>query len=158
MFLKRVAVRKKGKRHTYWASVKSIRTARGPRHQIVAYLGELRPSERSGWAEVARIVDHRPKPCLPLLDTNQDSEPVPEKIEVRVGEARVERTRDFGDVYLGLCLWRALQLDRLLERKIPRNREGVPWSVMATLQGHATRWAGQPVGEHLAHGDAVARG
>ncbi len=70
MFLKRVAVRKKGKRHTYWALVKSIRTARGPRHRIVAYLGELRLSERSGWAEVAGIVDHRPQPYLPLLDTN----------------------------------------------------------------------------------------
>lgn len=133
MFLKRVAVRKSGKRHIYWALVKSIRTARGPRHEVVAYLGELRPSERSGWAEVARIVDHRPKPYLPLFDTDRDSEPVPEKIEVRVGDARVERSRDFGNVYLGLCLWRALKLDRLLERRIPRNREDVPWSVMATV-------------------------
>ena len=133
MFLKRVAVRKKGKRHTYWALVKSVRTARGPRHEVVAYLGELRPSERNGWAEVARFVDHRPKPYLPLFDTDGDREPVPEKIEVRVRDARVQRTRDFGDVYLGLCLWRALKLDQLLERKIPRNREDVPWSVMAAI-------------------------
>ena len=28
--------------------------------------------------------------------------------------AYVERTRDFGAVYLGLILWRALKLDKLL--------------------------------------------
>ncbi|MCP4204276.1 MAG: IS1634 family transposase [bacterium] len=45
----------------------------------------------------------------------------------------MERTRDFGDVYLGLTLWRALGLDDLLERLIPRGREEVPWSVVATI-------------------------
>ncbi|MFH1419327.1 MAG: IS1634 family transposase [Planctomycetota bacterium] len=133
MFLKRIRVVVSGKRHTYWALVKSVRTARGPRHQVVAYLGELQPSEKAGWAHVARIVSHRPAPCLPLFDTAESSEPVPEKIEVRVRGAYVERTRDFGAVYLGLTLWRALKLDKLLERCIPRNREGIPWSVVATI-------------------------
>ena len=121
MFLKRICVAVNGKRHTYWTLVKSIRTARGPRHQVVAYLGELRPAERAGWANVARIVNHRPEPKLPLFDTAKSSEPVPEKIEVCIRSARVGRTRDFGVVYLGLTLWRALKLDKLLERSIPSN-------------------------------------
>ena len=133
MFLKRIRVAASGKRHTYWALVKSIRTARGPRHQVVAYLGELQSSEKAGWAHVARIVNHRPEPCLSLFDTAESDEPVPEKIEVRVWGAYVERTRDFGAVYLGLILWRALKLDKLLERIIPRNREGIPWSVVAAI-------------------------
>jgi hypothetical protein len=133
MFLKRIRLTASGKRHTYWSLVKSVRTARGPRHQVVAYLGELYPSEKTGWAHVARIVSHRPKPCLPLFDTAESSEPVPEKIEVRVRDAYVERTRDFGAVYLGLTLWRALKLDKLLDQVIPRNREGIPWSVVATI-------------------------
>ena len=133
MFLKRIRVARKGKRRTYWALVKSVRTARGPRHQVVAYLGELQASERAGWAHVARILDHRPEPVLPLFDGPASPEPVPEKVEVRVRGARVERTRDFGDVYLGLTLWRALGLDALLERLIPRGREEVPWSVVATI-------------------------
>ncbi len=133
MFLKRIGIRKNGKRHTYWALVKSIRTVRGPRHQIVAYLGELRPSQRAEWAEVARIVDHRPQSHLPLFDMPSSNEPVPDKIEVLVRRARVERTRDFGDVYLGLCLWRALKLDRLLEHLIPKGGEGVPWPVVAAI-------------------------
>ena len=133
MFLKRVHVRKNGKRHTYWALVKSIRTARGPRHQVVAYLGELRSAEQVGWARVAQMVDHRPEPCLPLLDTAESNEPVPNRIEVCVDGVRVERTRDFGVVYLALTLWRALQLDRLLERSMPKSREGIPWSVVGAI-------------------------
>ena len=38
MFLKRLERRKSGKGHTYWALVESIRTARGSRHRVVAYL------------------------------------------------------------------------------------------------------------------------
>ena len=78
-------------------------------------------------------MNHRPEPCLPLFDTAESAEPVPEKIEVRVRSAYVERTRDFGAVYLGLILWRALKLDKLLGRCIPRNREGLPWSVVAAI-------------------------
>lgn len=133
MFLKRIRVTVSGKRHTYWALVKSIRTARGPRHQVVSYLGELQPAQKAGWAHVARIVSHRPEPSLTLFDTAESTEPVPEKIEVHVRGMHVERTRDFGVVYLGLTLWRALKLDKLLDRSIPRNREGVRWSVVAAI-------------------------
>jgi transposase len=133
VFLKRIGVRKNGKHHTYWALVKSIRTARGPRHRVVTYLGELRPSQRAEWAHVGRIVTHRPSPCLPLFDMPRSSERVPETVEVRVLDSRVERTRDFGDVYLGLCLWRALKLDKLLDRLMARGHEGIPWSVMAAI-------------------------
>ena len=45
MFLRRYERRKHGKRHTYWALVESIRTARGSRQRVVAYLGELKKSE-----------------------------------------------------------------------------------------------------------------
>jgi hypothetical protein len=54
MFLKRYERRKSGKGHTYWALVESVRTARGSRHRVVAYLGELRRSEQSGWAKLGR--------------------------------------------------------------------------------------------------------
>ena len=63
MFLKRInAKSKEGKKQTYWALVKSVRTARGPRHQVVSYLGELQAGERSEWANLARIVNKRPIP------------------------------------------------------------------------------------------------
>lgn len=46
---------------------------------------------------------------------------------------RVERVREFGEVYLGLCLWRRLGLHRLLAELIPTGREEVPWERVACL-------------------------
>lgn len=133
MFLKRISIRKNGKRHTYWALVKSVRTSRGPRHQVVSYLGELDPGEQAGWANVGRMAK-RPQPAQPgLFDSPQRPDPVPEKVEVLVRSARVERTRDFGDIYLGLLLWQTLELDKLLERKIERGRSRISWPLMAAL-------------------------
>ena len=43
-----------------------------------------------------------PIPRMPLFDSPETTEPVPQTIEVRVRGARVERTRDFGSVYLAL--------------------------------------------------------
>lgn len=133
MFLKRLSLSKNGKRHTHWALVKSIRTARGPRHELVTYLGELKPSERPGWAQVGRMLDLRPEPAPSLFDISCSRDAVPETIDVRVRGVRVERTRDFGDAYLGLVLWRALGLDTLLEGLLPSGREGVPWSSVAAI-------------------------
>jgi transposase len=133
VFLKRISVRKNGKRHTYWSLVKSVRTPRGPRHQVVCYLGELQPGEKAAWAKMGRIAK-RPKPAqLGLYDTPGPPDPVPEKVEVLVRDARVERTRDFGDVYLGRLLWQTLELDKLLDRKIERGRSRIPWPLMAEL-------------------------
>ena len=132
MFLKRIKARE-GKKRAYWALVKSVRTARGPRHQVVSYLGELQAGEKSEWANLARIVNKRPIPRMPLLDALETTEPVPETIEVRVRGARVERTRDFGNVYLALTLWRALELDQLLARIMPDGQGRIPWHIVATI-------------------------
>ncbi len=132
MFLKRIKA-KEGKKRTYWALVKSVRTARGPRHQVVSYLGELQAGERSEWANLARIVNKRPLSRTPLFETVEATEPVPETIEVRVRGARVEPTRDFGNVYLALTLWRALELDRLLQRIMPDGHGKIPWPMVATI-------------------------
>ena len=49
MFLRRYERKKNGKGHVYWALVESIRTARGSRQKVVAYLGDVRRRERTGW-------------------------------------------------------------------------------------------------------------
>ena len=59
MFLKRLERRKNGKKHTYWALVESIRTERGSRHRVVAYLGELTKRERNGWAQLGRRLNQK---------------------------------------------------------------------------------------------------
>ena len=83
MYLLSKKRRKCGKTHTYWELVESIRTAKGPRQRSVAYLGELTPSERKGWAQLqARLHD----PAIRILRqasffrVPEADEPVPETI------------------------------------------------------------------------------
>ena len=108
MFLKPHRVRKDGKTHVYWSLVESYRTARGPRHRVVGYLGELSGSEKDGWARLGRQLSDRPEPAYPLWEHQQSIDPVPQTVRVNVRAVRVEGTRAFGDVYLGLVLWRML--------------------------------------------------
>ena len=134
MFLKRLTRRKDGKRHTYWALIESVRTERGPRHRTVAYLGELGASERAGWANVNRLLDHKPDLQAGLFEqAGEDQEGIPEHVQVNVRKVRVGQIRDFGDVYLGLTLWRALELDKLLGRRIPKGDEEIGWADVAAV-------------------------
>jgi len=136
MFLKRCQRRKGRKTHTYWALVESVRTARGSRHRVVAYLGELAPSHKSGWAQLGRSLKRngraRPEPSLfdpPHYDEPGDDEPV----LIQLKGVRLERSRRFGDVWLALGLWRLLGLDGLLEELIPEGREQILWHQMAAI-------------------------
>ncbi len=134
MFLKRLIRRKNGKDHTYWALVESIRTARGSRHRVVAYLGELKKSEKNGWAHLCGQLNkqQRPQPTLfdpPHYDDPTDDEPV----LVKLKGVRLQRLRDFGDVWLALGLWRLLGLDKLLSKVMPVGQEDVPWPVVSAI-------------------------
>ena len=135
MFLRRCERAKNGKKHSYWALVESIRTARGSRQRVVAYLGELKPGEQDGWARLGRQrlrPRQRPQPSLfdpPAFDEPQDDEPV----LVKLKGIRFERLRDFGDVWLALGLWRLLELDTLLAKVMEAGREEVSWPVVAAI-------------------------
>ncbi len=134
MFLRRCIRRKSGKRHTYWALVESFRTAKGSRQRIVAYLGELKKSEKNGWAQLCRRLnqEQRPEPSLfdpPHYDHPTDDEPV----LVKLKNIRLQRLRDFGDVWLALGLWRMLGLDTLLATLMSPGREEVAWPVVAAI-------------------------
>jgi len=137
MFLKPCHRRKNGKDHVYWQLVESYRTPRGSRHRVVAYLGELSPTERGGWGRLATLLDGKAAATSRQLSlfgsTAAEADPVPETVEVRLDGVRVTRTRDFGDVFLALVLWRALGLDELFERDLPQGREEVPWALMACI-------------------------
>jgi hypothetical protein len=54
-------------------------------------------------------------------------------VPVRLDKVRLERGRQFGDVWLGWTLWRALELDTFCEARMPRGRELVPWATMAAI-------------------------
>jgi Transposase DDE domain len=134
MFLRRCIRKKNGKPHSYWALVESYRTARGSRQRLVAYVGELKPSERSGWAQLGRRLEKKARPQPSLFDPPPPANPTDEEfVEVHLQDVRFERLRDFGDVWLALGLWRLLGLDTLLAEQMPDGRAEVPWAAVAAI-------------------------
>ncbi|MGH9670641.1 MAG: IS1634 family transposase [Terriglobales bacterium] len=134
MFLKRLERRKNGKAHTYWALVESLRTAQGSRHRVVGYLGELRKSEQTGWAQLGGRLDGAARPSASLFDPPHYDDPSDdEPVLVKLKDVRLERLRDFGDVWLALGLWRLLGLDELLTRLLRGGREDVAWPQVAAI-------------------------
>ena len=134
MFLKRMTRRVNRKRFTYWALVESVRTERGPRQRVVAHLGELRAGEGSGWARLARGLDRKDRPQPSLFDPPPHPEPPEEDYRwICLKHLRLERMRDFGDVWLAWGLWRLLGLEEFLNRLMPSGKEEVPWPAVAAI-------------------------
>ena len=134
MFLRRCKRKKNGKQHTYWALVESYRTGRGSRQRVVAYLGELKSNEQSGWAQLGQKLDGQSRPRRSLFDPPHYEDPDDqETVTINLKGVRLERIRDFGDVWLALGLWRLLGLDKLLSERMPQGREEVRWNVVAAI-------------------------
>lgn len=135
MYLRRQRRTIKGATYEYWALVESRRTASGPRQHTVATLGKLPGLDgrvRAGWEAVDDLLEGRPPARqLELGDGDQAEEPLWREVEVR--GVRVERVREFGEVYLALSLWRRLGLHQLLEELIPSGRQEVPWERIGCL-------------------------
>ena len=117
MFLRRYERRKNGKPHTYWALVESYRTARS-RQRVVAYLGELKPSEQDGWAKLGSHLDGQARPAAAAVAVRSAASTTfraTRRVLVR-SRASSWTPADFGDVWMAWGLWRMLGLDDLLER------------------------------------------
>ena len=129
MYLRHTTRRKDGKVHTYWQLVRSVRVGRKVQQQTVAQLGELDAQGRARAKALARSITGDVEQAELFAPAPDPGEP----IAVRLDRVRLERGRTFGDVWLGWTLWRALQMDALLERLLPAGREDVPWATMAAV-------------------------
>lgn len=132
MYLRPHRTLRNGTVYEYWSLVKSVRTARGPRQRIVASIGKLPGLERQvrmGWEQIGAALDGR----LRQADLFSREEPPPQWATVDVSRVRVERMRDFGDVYLGLALWRRLRLDEFFRQQIRPGRAQIAWDLMACI-------------------------
>jgi len=128
MYLRHSTVTKNGKTRTYWRLVRSVRFGKKVRQETVAQLGELDAKGRIAARHLAEsLVGLERKPGL--FDENLPDEPV----TVVPGKLRLERGRQFGNVWLAWKLWNALELDALMEKLIPRGHEDIPWGVMAAV-------------------------
>jgi hypothetical protein len=126
VYLRRCYRAKDGKRHAYWALVKSVRTARGPRQEVVAYLGEMDESLRLGMKEAAQGREREEQSRL-------FAEPDRRWVEIDSERMRVENGRAFGGAWLGMQLVDRLGLGQLLGRLMEAGREKVPWPMMALV-------------------------
>jgi len=126
---------KDGKEHTYWSLVETVRTADGPRQKTLCYLGELNSSAQARWLRTAEVFnDPGEAQQLKLFPAQVAAPPDdPQVARVLVHHVRLERTRQFGACYLGLQLWKRLELDRFFEQAVDDDPADVPWSRVAAL-------------------------
>lgn len=145
MFLRRNRRRVDGECYEYWTLVKTVRTAKGPRQEVVASLGKapgLESRTRYGWDQLADLLEGTtPRPIQGQLGQPWEEAPA-QWAQVDLRGVRVERVREFGQVYLALALWRRLGLHQLLQEIIEAGREEVPWELTACILTIA-RFCGQ---------------
>ena len=128
VYLRHSTVKKDGKAHTYWRVVRSVRRGKRVTQETVAQLGEL---DAQGCAN-AKALALRMTGRADQPELFEDS-PTPQAVAVRLDQVRVERSRSFGEVWLGWTLWRALKLDEACARLLSTGRETVPWASMAAV-------------------------
>jgi hypothetical protein len=128
MYLRHTIRRKDAKTHRYWRLVRSERHGRRIVQRTVAHLGELDARGQVRTRALARSLIGAPEQA-DLFDDGKPDVTVP----VRLKGVRVERSRQFGDVYLALALWRGTGLAELCDRLLASGKESVPWSTIASV-------------------------
>jgi len=135
MFLRPNYRSKDGKDHTYWSLVETVRTPDGPRQKTLCYLGELNGSAQTRWLKTIEVFNEQGEAQQLKLFPSHVEAPAddPQVARVLLNKVRLERTRQFGACYLGLELWKRLELDRFFEQALDRAPADVPWSRIAAL-------------------------
>src|SRR6266542_1784644 len=135
MFLRPNHRSKDGKEHTYWSLVESVRTPDGPRQRTLCHLGELNGSDQARWLRNVEVFNEQGEAEQLKLFPSHVEPPSddPQVARVLLNKVRLERTRQFGACYLGLELWRRLELDRFFEQAMDGQEADVPWSRVAAV-------------------------
>src|SRR3989440_1734945 len=135
MFLRSNHRIKDGKDHTYWSLVETVRTPGGPRQRTLCYLGELNGSAQARWLKTIEVFNEQGEAeQLKLFPSHIEPPPDdPQIARVLLNKVRLERTRQFGACYLGLELWKRLELDHFFEQVLDSEPADVWWSRVAAL-------------------------
>ena len=155
MFLRKLRVQKDGKEHSYWSLVETVRTADGPRQRTLCYLGELNSSAHARWQKTVEVFNEQGESTqLKLFPSEVEAPDDPNVARVLVKKVRVERTRRFGDCYLGLELWKRLGLEEFFAQHLDVDAADVAWSRVAAvlainrLCARAANWLWSSIGIH----------
>jgi transposase len=135
MFLRPNRRNKDGKKHSYWSLVETVRTAGGPRQRTLCYIGELNSSAQARWLRTVEVFNEQGEVQQLKLFPSQVEPPAddPQVARVVVNKVRLERTRQWGACWLGLELWKRLELDRFFEQAVDEHEADVPWSRVAAV-------------------------
>ena len=135
MFLRSHGRSKDGKDHTYWSLVETVRTPNGPRQKTLCYLGELNSSAQARWLKTVEVFNEQGEAQQLKLFPSHVETPAddPQVARVLLNKVRLERTRQFGACWLGLELWKRLELDRFFEGALDEETADVWWSRVAAL-------------------------
>jgi transposase len=135
MFLRSHRRDKDGKDHSYWSLVETVRTPDGPRQKTLCYLGELNSSAQARWLKTIEVFNEQGEVQQLKLFPSQVEPPADDSQVARVllNKVRLERTRQFGSCWLGLELWKRLELDRFFEQAVDGHGADVPWSRVAAV-------------------------
>ena len=133
MFLRPNHRSKDGKEHTYWSLVETVRTPEGPRQRTLCYLGELNASAQTRWLKTVFNADGESRQLKLFPSDVEAPEDDPNVARVRIGKVRLERVREFGACYLGLELWKRLELDRYFQQALDDELADVSWSRVAAI-------------------------
>jgi transposase len=132
MFLRATTRKKDGKLHRYFSVVENKRVRGGrvvQRH--VLYLGEINSSQELAWRKSIEVLDaggEGPR-TLALFPEDHCEGALPDEsvVRLRLSHLRLERPRQWGGCWLGLQLWRELELDEFWGQRLPPSRKGTRW-------------------------------
>lgn len=128
--------------YDYWTLCESHRTAAGPRQRVVATLGKLDSADLAddaGWDDLGALLEGRARGKkarqaeLGESPATAAALPAAQWEVANVAALRVERVRDFGEVWLGLALWHRLGLGKLMDSLVEPGKEDVSWANIASV-------------------------
>jgi transposase len=95
----------------------------------------LNSSAQARWVKTIEVFNDDGEAQQLKLFPSQVEPPAddPQVARVLLNRVRLERTRQFGACYLGLELWKRLQLDRFFESTVDAHDADVPWSRIAAV-------------------------
>jgi hypothetical protein len=143
MFIKANKTKKGGKDYTNYLLVESLHTERGPRHKVIASLGNLKPAPAEYWYQLAKKVESALAGQLSLLDDSEvkrivdkvgNRKPTQDEKtaqtadsdraeQIDVDGVRVEEAREGGPAHVGHQMWLKLGMNEILDKLDFNERE-----------------------------------
>jgi len=131
MFLRFNTRKKDGKEHRYWSVVENRRLRAGSTTQrTVLYLGEINDTQQAAWRKSLEVINETNQRTEQICLFPEDREIPPDVLNglrVKLSELTLQRSRVFGDCWLGCRLWDELQLGTFWRERLPEGKARVPW-------------------------------